>query len=160
MHQKEPDTSLPCSQWINTRTDLENSLSPNSGKCRCERKTDPFLPENRIPLPKFVCSKAENDDCNAHLFCAVSPPTNGRRRNERERQRVRSVNEGFERLRRYLPQYEEDDVGRMKRCHRRRCSKVDVLKAAILYIRHLQNILTEVETSDSTKKKQQYSQLY
>ncbi|PSN41438.1 Helix-loop-helix protein 6 [Blattella germanica] len=135
MPQKETE-SVP---WL---VDLD------SGRCGCDRRADPFLPENRIPLPKFVCSKADIED---HLFCAVSAPTSGRRRNERERQRVRSVNEGFERLRRYLPIPEAD----RKRYSRRRCSKVDVLRAAILYIRHLQELLGDVVPPDS---RQQYVQ--
>ncbi|KAJ9587665.1 hypothetical protein L9F63_018917 [Diploptera punctata] len=144
MHQKQHETSLSCSKWINERSDLEISSSPDSSKCHCERKSDPFLPENRIPLPSYVCGKSEIDeDYNSHMFCSVSPPTSGRRRNERERQRVRSVNEGYERLRRYLPQCEEEDFGRYKKCQRRRYSKVDVLRSAILYIQHLQDILAE-----------------
>jgi hypothetical protein len=83
-------------------------------------------------------------------------PTNGRRRNERERQRVRSVNEGFERLRRYLPlgcqcqdgsECEVGTVSRARRCQKRRCSKVDVLREAIMYIRHLQGLLGEEDLS-------------
>ena len=161
MHQKEADrsTPLPSSQWVNGRNDFENSSSEDSSKCHCERKSDPFLPENRIPLPKFVCGNQENEnEYNTPLFCAVSAPATGRRRNERERQRVRSVNEGFERLRRYLPQWKEDSLGRVKKCHRRRHSKVDVLRAAISYIRHLQGLLDE--PADLRETKQQCVQHY
>ncbi|KAL0962751.1 hypothetical protein UPYG_G00344880 [Umbra pygmaea] len=54
-----------------------------------------------------------------------------RKRNERERQRVRCVNEGYARLRDHLPQEFED----------KRLSKVETLRAAIDYIKHLQNLL-------------------
>lgn len=54
-----------------------------------------------------------------------------RKRNERERQRVRCVNEGYARLREHLPQEFED----------KRLSKVETLRAAIGYIKHLQNLL-------------------
>lgn len=54
-----------------------------------------------------------------------------RKRNERERQRVRCVNEGYARLREHLPQEFED----------KRLSKVETLRAAISYIKHLQNLL-------------------
>lgn len=123
------------------------------------RRSDPFLPENRIPLPKFHFNRIENN-CYEGLsndegrggvfFYSMPSPANGRRRNERERQRVRSVNEGFERLRRYVPmshQYQDASeyvvatVNRVRRCQRRRCSKVDVLRAAIMYIRHLEGLL-------------------
>uniref|UniRef100_A0A3P9C1A1 Achaete-scute family bHLH transcription factor 4 n=1 Tax=Maylandia zebra TaxID=106582 RepID=A0A3P9C1A1_9CICH len=54
-----------------------------------------------------------------------------RKRNERERHRVRCVNEGYARLREHLP-HEFDD---------KRLSKVETLRAAIDYIKHLQNLL-------------------
>ncbi|XP_042259816.1 achaete-scute homolog 4-like [Thunnus albacares] len=54
-----------------------------------------------------------------------------RKRNERERHRVRCVNEGYARLREHLPQEFED----------KRLSKVETLRAAIDYIKHLQSLL-------------------
>lgn len=54
-----------------------------------------------------------------------------RKRNERERHRVRCVNEGYARLREHLPQELED----------KRLSKVETLRAAIEYIKHLENLL-------------------
>lgn len=58
-----------------------------------------------------------------------------RRRNERERARVRNVNEGFERLRDALPLTSTQ--------RDKRLSKVETLRLAINYIRHLQAILNE-----------------
>ncbi|XP_026859682.1 achaete-scute homolog 4 [Electrophorus electricus] len=77
-----------------------------------------------------------------HLSCLPFPehlatyncsfePAFIRKRNERERQRVRCVNEGYTRLREHLPQGCED----------KRLSKVETLRAAISYIKHLQNLL-------------------
>uniref|UniRef100_A0A8D0CCP5 Achaete-scute family bHLH transcription factor 4 n=1 Tax=Salvator merianae TaxID=96440 RepID=A0A8D0CCP5_SALMN len=66
-----------------------------------------------------------------------------RKRNERERQRVRCVNEGYARLRDHLPKELAD----------KRLSKVETLRAAISYIKHLQNVLdyhpvgTNIKTS-------------
>ncbi|XP_075692900.1 achaete-scute homolog 3 [Rhinoderma darwinii] len=58
-------------------------------------------------------------------------PSFVRKRNERERQRVKCVNEGYARLQRHLPQeYME-----------KRLSKVQTLRAAIKYIGHLQQAL-------------------
>ncbi|XP_077023950.1 achaete-scute homolog 4 [Tamandua tetradactyla] len=54
-----------------------------------------------------------------------------RKRNERERQRVRCVNEGYERLRDHLP----------RELAGKRLSKVETLRAAIGYIKHLQELL-------------------
>ncbi|XP_033610086.1 helix-loop-helix protein 6-like [Cryptotermes secundus] len=160
-----------CQHWLphsNVEKDGlfdSSSLGTNSPDTKnfCYKRSDPFLPENRIPLPKFNCHKIasndyegfSNDEDHGGIFFYTMPsPTNGRRRNERERQRVRSVNEGFERLRRYLPlgcqcsdgsKCEVITVGRARRCQKRRCSKVDVLRAAIMYIRHLQGLLGEEE---------------
>lgn len=53
------------------------------------------------------------------------------KRNERERQRVRCVNDGYARLRDHLPREFED----------KRLSKVETLRAAINYIKHLENLL-------------------
>uniref|UniRef100_A0A8C2ZVW8 Achaete-scute family bHLH transcription factor 4 n=1 Tax=Cyclopterus lumpus TaxID=8103 RepID=A0A8C2ZVW8_CYCLU len=54
-----------------------------------------------------------------------------RKRNERERHRVRCVNEGYARLREHLPQELED----------KRLSKVETLRAAVDYIQRLQSLL-------------------
>ncbi|XP_072804358.1 achaete-scute homolog 5 [Vicugna pacos] len=54
------------------------------------------------------------------------------KRNERERQRVRCVNEGYARLRGHLP-------GALAE---KRLSKVETLRAAIRYIKYLQELLS------------------
>ncbi|KAM8916100.1 achaete-scute homolog 5-like [Spinachia spinachia] len=58
------------------------------------------------------------------------------KRNERERQRVRCVNQGYAKLRDHLPGQSAD----------KRLSKVETLRAAIRYIKYLQG-LVEVEES-------------
>jgi achaete-scute complex protein len=84
---------------------------------------NPFSPYSRIPLPspfgEFECNGVE--------------PAFIRKRNERERDRVRCVNEGYARLRQHLP-FERKD---------KRVSKVETLRAAIRYIRHLQALLDQ-----------------
>ena len=156
-----------CQHWsLRPNFEEDEALNPSSpginisSTINCpSRRSDPFLPENRIPLPKFHFNRIESN-CYEGLgngegrggvfFYSMPSPTNGRRRNERERQRVRSVNEGFERLRKYVPMSHQCQdasecvvatVNRVRRCQRRRCSKVDVLRAAILYIRHLEGLL-------------------
>ncbi|XP_069031427.1 achaete-scute homolog 5-like [Embiotoca jacksoni] len=56
------------------------------------------------------------------------------KRNERERQRVKCVNQGYAKLRDHLPGHSAD----------KRLSKVETLRAAIRYIKYLQG-LVEVE---------------
>ncbi|XP_041051328.1 achaete-scute homolog 5-like [Carcharodon carcharias] len=54
------------------------------------------------------------------------------KRNERERQRVKCVNEGYARLRDHLPEAMSE----------KRLSKVETLRAAIRYIKYLQDLLS------------------
>ncbi|XP_024863520.1 achaete-scute homolog 4-like [Kryptolebias marmoratus] len=77
------------------------------------------------PLPRFPFHVALGA-CEPHF-----EPAFIQRRNERERHRVRCVNEGYARLREHLPR-ELDE---------RRLSKVETLRAAIDYIKHLQRLL-------------------
>nr|XP_054775026.1 achaete-scute homolog 5-like [Lytechinus pictus] len=56
-----------------------------------------------------------------------------RRRNERERERVRNVNEGYARLRDHLPCDNPE----------KRMSKVETLRMAIRYIKQLQGVLVD-----------------
>lgn len=61
------------------------------------------------------------------------------RRNERERNRVRFINKTFSRLRQHLPCSEK-----------KKLSKVDTLRTAIRYIKHLQHIL-DVQDQEESK---------
>lgn len=80
------------------------------------------LPYRRLPYFPF----------HGQSVCDYSfEPAFIRKRNERERHRVRCVNEGYARLREHLPQEFED----------KRLSKVETLRAAIDYIKHLQSLL-------------------
>ena len=83
----------------------------------------PF-PSQMVPVPHPLY------DCNLE-------PAFIRKRNERERIRVRHVNEGYARLRERLPNEPTE----------KRMSKVETLRAAIRYIRRLEMLL------DSAKDK-------
>ncbi|XP_058017639.1 achaete-scute homolog 3 [Ahaetulla prasina] len=61
-----------------------------------------------------------------------------RKRNERERQRVKCVNEGYAKLRHHLPPEYLD----------KRLSKVETLRAAIKYIKFLQSLLSDNSEED------------
>ena len=84
----------------------------------------PFPPQ-MVPIPHPLY------DCNLE-------PAFIRKRNERERIRVRHVNEGYARLREHLPNEPTE----------KRMSKVETLRAAIRYIRRLEMLLER--TKDST----------
>ena len=72
----------------------------------------------------------------------------GARRNERERNRVKQVNLGFDRLRQHVPQ------GRKNK----KLSKVDTLKAAVYYIQGLQQLLRDTDAVFQLQQQQQQQQ--
>ncbi|XP_074662117.1 achaete-scute homolog 5-like [Tubulanus polymorphus] len=89
---------------------------------KMEPAGDPFSPYCQIPLP--------------HPFGSYDygvEPAFIRKRNERERERVRCVNEGYARLREHIPLDNKD----------KRISKVETLRAAIKYIKHMQTLLAD-----------------
>lgn len=111
-------------QLSSPKSDEENySSESNTGQQdQFSKRSDPFSPECKIPIPGIYGDE--------HYFDAT---TFIRRRNERERARVRNVNDGFERLRQHLPltQNQKD----------KRLSKVETLRFAIAYINHLRSLL-------------------
>lgn len=62
------------------------------------------------------------------------------KRNERERQRVRCVNQGYAKLRDHLPGQSAD----------KRLSKVETLRAAIRYIKYLQGLVEPEDSGHNT----------
>ena len=69
------------------------------------------------------------------------------RRNQRERNRVRTINSTFTKLRQRLP------------CsHKKKLSKVDTLRGAIKYIRHLQQVLDCQDKEQQEKRGQDESE--
>lgn len=62
------------------------------------------------------------------------------RRNERERARVKNVNEGFERLRKHLPLTASQ--------REKRLSKVETLRMAIAYIKHLLQLVDAYDSEN------------
>nr|XP_014351415.1 PREDICTED: achaete-scute homolog 4 [Latimeria chalumnae] len=75
------------------------------------------------------------------LYDCSFEPAFIRKRNERERQRVRCVNQGYARLREHLPEEFAE----------KRLSKVETLRAAICYINRLQRLL-ELHSSRSAEE--------
>ncbi|KFP13062.1 Achaete-scute 3, partial [Egretta garzetta] len=91
--------------------------TPNQVACSEDLSFLPFL--YQIPHSNYRRSE-----------CSYGPAFI-RKRNERERQRVKCVNEGYAKLRHHLP----------KEYLEKRLSKVETLRAAIKYISYLQSVL-------------------
>lgn len=99
-----------------------------------ESPNNPFSPYCQIPLPNPFGT-----------FDYPFEPAFIRKRNERERERVRCVNDGYAKLRQHLP-FENRE---------KRISKVETLRAAIRYISHLRGLLHELDTKDKVEKDSQ-----
>lgn len=128
MEKRKPASLLPLPYHLRTvPLDLPGTLPrlPLRDPLRVSRRLD------------AACWARAPGGCAARPPCLPLPlecafePAFLRRRNERERQRVRCVNEGYARLRDHLPRELAD----------RRLSKVETLRAAIGYIKHLQELL-------------------
>ena len=90
---------------------------------------NPFSPYSQIPLPNPFGA-----------FDYPFEPAFIRKRNERERERVRCVNDGYAKLRQHLP-FENRE---------KRISKVETLRSAIRYISHLRGLLEELDSKEQT----------
>ncbi|XP_042262862.1 achaete-scute homolog 5-like [Thunnus thynnus] len=113
------------------------SLPPSAG--RCEDRGVPFIlyPSSmgaplRGPGPGLLPYLAPFHH-HGHFSVYECPfePAFIQKRNERERQRVKCVNQGYAKLREHLPGQSAD----------RRLSKVETLRAAIRYIKYLQGLV-------------------
>ncbi|PIC25678.1 hypothetical protein B9Z55_018518 [Caenorhabditis nigoni] len=115
----QPPCSLPSSIFSQTQIAPISTTSSTPSSSSQKKYVNPFAPEATVPLP------IELEDQFGPYSSSVW------KRNERERCRVRNVNDGYEKLRRHLPVHFDE----------KRISKVDTLRLAIRYIRHLDNLL-------------------
>lgn len=72
------------------------------------------------------------------------------RRNARERNRVKQVNNGFSNLRQHIPQTVITALTKGGRGAAKKLSKVDTLRLAVEYIRSLKDMLDDSENSESS----------
>lgn len=93
------------------------------------------FPPQMVPIPHPLY------DCNLE-------PAFIRKRNERERIRVRHVNEGYARLREHLPNEPTE----------KRMSKVETLRAAIRYIHRLEMLLERTKDTATISDKKSIGQ--
>ena len=74
-------------------------------------------------------------------FSEDIPPTSVARRNERERNRVKMVNNGFATLRNHVPNGQKN----------KKMSKVETLRSAVEYIKQLQKMLNQTSNSSQSQ---------
>ncbi|XP_038130500.1 achaete-scute homolog 4 isoform X1 [Cyprinodon tularosa] len=105
------------------------SMSSSSARCKDALRLGlPFHMEQGFHCRRVPCFSFH---APLDMYEFSFEPAFIQKRNERERHRVRCVNEGYARLREHLPRDFED----------KRLSKVETLRAAIDYIKHLQGLL-------------------
>ena len=75
---------------------------------------------------------------SCHSVVAIMDPVAVARRNERERNRVKQVNDGFNELRKKIPYIPE----------KKKFSKVEILRFAMTYIKELQRLIEETSKDD------------
>ncbi|XP_052666632.1 achaete-scute homolog 3 [Harpia harpyja] len=108
--------------------------TPNQITCSEDLSSLPFMSEQLIAENfysepcTFPYQMPHSNYCRSEYSYG---PAFIRKRNERERQRVKCVNEGYAKLRHHLP----------KEYLEKRLSKVETLRAAIKYISYLQSVL-------------------
>ncbi|XP_041800620.1 achaete-scute homolog 5-like [Chelmon rostratus] len=119
------------------RSTSQHSLSGSVPFFLYPSSMDPYKGPLRGPGPRILPYLAPFHH-HGHFSVYECPfePAFIQKRNERERQRVRCVNQGYAKLRDHLPGQSTD----------KRLSKVETLRAAIRYIKYLQGL---VELEDS-----------
>lgn len=107
------------------------------------------------PAPKVLTSNGGNQVINIpkkkYNYGSMQYPSNQTasvaRRNARERNRVKQVNNGFSNLRQHIPQTVVSALTKGGRGSAKKLSKVDTLKMAVEYIRSLKDMLEDNENS-------------
>lgn len=85
-----------------------------------------------------------------HMTPYGAQPASVQRRNARERNRVKLVNNGFANLRQHIPSDVITTLSSGGRGASKKLSKVDTLKLAVEYIRRLKDLLDENENDSSS----------
>ncbi|XP_058488474.1 achaete-scute homolog 5-like [Solea solea] len=150
-----PPIADQCSSYLSI------SVSPSAGHCEARTLPQPFLfcSSNmdtaslslyRGPTPTFLPYLTPFHH-HAHFSVYECPfePAFIQKRNERERQRVKCVNQGYAKLRDHLPGH----LPRHLPGHSadKRLSKVETLRAAISYIKYLQQLVDLEDESRNTE---------
>lgn len=99
-------------------------------------KMDHGSSNNNIVLPPYDPTRLKKHGKNGQ-----PPPVAVAKRNARERNRVKQVNNGFATLRQHIPNYIAAGYGDRGK----KLSKVETLRMAVEYIRGLQRLLAEAD---------------
>lgn len=108
-------------------------------------------PSDRSSVDQSRVSSSKKSKMNyVHMPYGTQQPASVQRRNARERNRVKQVNNGFANLRQHIPSDVITALSHGGRGASKKLSKVDTLKLAVEYIRRLQDMLDENDTDLSS----------
>lgn len=125
-----------------------NGLFDTTGESsrRDIKTTDVLLLNRKRSLPadertddELLKKRSKKKTCMPASLAFQVDPSAVARRNERERNRVRMVNDGFSSLRQHIPYFPE----------KKKLSKVETLRCAVAYIKHLQDLINEHDSMTS-----------
>ncbi|CAK5036994.1 unnamed protein product [Meloidogyne enterolobii] len=119
--------------YLNIKTSKQQKLNKN------EKENQ----KNKITISK---RKRNNPNLIIGIKFGGKKPHQVARRNERERKRVQQVNDGYEKLANTLNNFEPI-------CNERKLTKAETLKTAILYIKHLEDLLKQQPLEKQNKIK-------
>lgn len=110
-------------------------------------KPHPMMEEDKKHKVPVNCPPAYNPDQTQSVL----------RRNARERNRVKQVNNSFARLRQHIPQAIISDLTKGGgRGPHKKISKVDTLRIAVEYIKRLQNLLEDLNGGSINQQQPQF----
>ena len=90
-------------------------------------------------IDELLKKRSRKKTCVSASLAFQMEPSAVARRNERERNRVRMVNDGFSCLRQHIPYFPD----------KKKLSKVETLRCAVAYIKHLQDLITQHDSMTS-----------
>ncbi|XP_047989981.1 achaete-scute complex protein T3-like [Leguminivora glycinivorella] len=129
------------------------------GLCSSYIKTETPRMIRIAPAPEMKYSNVDMQDFEQKKYNYKTSPYSGAqaasiaRRNARERNRVKQVNDGFNALRKRLPAAVVAALsGGARRGSGKKLSKVDTLRMVVEYIKHLQQILDESDAALGIKR--------
>lgn len=133
---------VPNSTYTPPSTDKQHQFKgkmPKMSSSQCKRKIEFNRGGATIKEDPLLSDSTVNSRNNT---CSENPPRkNTQKRNERERNRVKTINQHFSTLRQHVP-HPLNMSGKVKKL-----SKVEILKAAMDYIYDLKDILEDIDSN-------------
>ncbi|XP_058811433.1 achaete-scute complex protein T3-like [Topomyia yanbarensis] len=147
-----------------------HNILPNNCILMQQKPTNNHGKRPIAPAPMLVTSLPQNIGLKTNIsaskkyaYCGLPYPqtpqqtVSVQRRNARERNRVKQVNNGFANLRQHIPGTVVTALTNGGRGASKKLSKVDTLRIAVEYIRNLQRMLDENSENTSQKSLSQVS---